>query len=89
MKSERMDNSIKEERIINGWGLTYNITHPIAISRQRTNEKQSFSVKLCPQCGCVYEMVPNQYKQCSQIHYYEDFPRRGLYHQMCFKCTGE
>jgi len=68
------------------WGLTYNITHPISANRIRVNEKESFAVKLCAKCNRAYEMVPNQYKQHAQIHYYEDFPRRGLYRQMCFKC---
>ena len=72
--------------MINDWGLTYNMTYPIAKSKQRLNERESFSVKVCPQCNCVFEMVQNQYKQTSQTHYYKDFPRRGLYTQVCYKC---
>ena len=72
--------------MINDWGLTYNMTYPISKSKQRINERESFSVKVCPQCNIVFEMVHNQYKQTSQTHYYEDFPRRGLYTQVCYKC---
>jgi len=72
--------------MINDWGLTYNTTHPVSESRKRVNERESFSVKVCPQCSCVYEIVYHQYKQQAQIHYYKDFPRRGLYNQACFKC---
>ena len=72
--------------MINDWGLTYNIINPLSAGRQRTNEKESFAVKLCPQCNFVYEMVHNQYTKTAQTHYYEDFPRRGLYRQVCYKC---
>ena len=74
--------------MINDWGLTYNMTYPRSANRIRINEKESFSVKLCPKCSCVYELIPDQYKKRGQIHYYVDFPRRGLYHQMCLKCKS-
>ena len=72
---------------INDWGLTYNTIHRIAENKQRINEKESFAVKLCPKCNYVYEMTLNQYKNIFQTSYYENFPRRGLYNQVCFKCT--
>ena len=72
--------------MINDWGLTYNMTYAISKSKQRINERESFAVKLCPQCNIVFEMVQNQYKKTAQTHYYKDFPRRGLYHQVCYKC---
>ena len=70
----------------NDWGLIYNITHPRSANRIRVNEKESFAVKLCPKCNRVYEIVRNQYQQASTTHYYKDFPRRGLYDQVCFTC---
>jgi len=72
--------------MINDWGLMYNHTHAVSRSKQRINEKESFAVKLCSKCNYAYELVPNQYKQNKQAHYYEDFPKRGLYHQVCLKC---
>lgn len=72
--------------MVNDWGLTYNTTYTVAESKQRTNEKESFSVKVCPQCNCVYELTFNQYKHTNQAHFYEDFPRRGLYRMICIKC---
>lgn len=72
--------------MINDWGLMYNHTHPVAKSKQRINEKESFAVKLCPECNRAYEMTHNQYKQISTTHYYKNFPKRGLYNQVCFTC---
>ena len=72
--------------MINDWGLTYNLTYAKSASKLRVNERESFAVKLCPQCNRAYEITKNQYKQHAQIHYYEDFPRRGLYTQVCYKC---
>ena len=70
---------------INDWGLTYNIDYPS--SRQGSlYEKESFAVKVCPSCDVVYETIFNQYKRKYKAYYYEDFPRRGLYHQICLKC---
>ena len=71
--------------MINDWGLTYNIEYPRS-KKLRINEKESFAVKLCPQCNRAYEMTSNQYKQVSTTHYYKNFPKRGLYNQMCFAC---
>ena len=70
----------------NDWGLIYNHTYAVAKSKQRINEKESFAVKLCPKGNNAYELVPNQYKQTKQAFYYENFPKRGLYHQVCLKC---
>ena len=70
----------------NDWGLTYNLTYAVSENKKRTNEKESFAVKLCPKCNSAYETTPNQYKKIPQTHYYEDFPRRGLYAQTCLKC---
>ena len=72
----------------NDWGLTYNMTYAVSESKKRLNERESFSVKVCPQCNIVFEMVHNQYEQTPQTHYYEDFPRRGLYSQTCYKCKA-
>lgn len=72
--------------MINDWGLTYNTTHAVAANKRRTNEKETFAVKLCPECNCVYEMTRDQYKNTTKAHFYEDFPRRGLYRQKCLKC---
>ena len=71
--------------MIHDWGLTYNIEYPRS-KKLRVNEKESFAVKLCPQCNRAYEMTSNQYKQISTTHYYKNFPKRGLYNQMCFTC---
>ena len=72
--------------MINDWGLTYNMTYAVSKSKKRINERESFAVKVCPQCDAVFEMVHNQYKKTAQTHYYKDFPRRGLYTKTCFKC---
>ena len=72
--------------MINDWGLTYNMIYAVSESKKRTNERESFSVKVCPRCNAVFEMVHNQYKKTSQTHYYKDFPKRGLHNQSCFKC---
>ena len=70
---------------INDWGLTYNMDYPSA-RRGRLYEKESFAVKVCPNCDVVYETTFNQYKRKYKAYYYEDFPRRGLYRQICLKC---
>jgi len=72
--------------MINDWGLTYNLTYAKSASKLRVNERESFAVKVCPDCNRVYEMTHNQYKQISTTHYYKNFPRRGLYNQVCFAC---
>ena len=69
----------------NDWGLTYNIDYPSS-RKKRVYERESFAVKLCQECNSVYEMTHNQYKGISTTHYYKNFPRRGLYNQVCFKC---
>ena len=71
--------------MIHDWGLTYNIEYPRS-KKLRVNERESFAVKVCPDCNRVYEMTYNQYKQISTTHYYKNFPRRGLYNQVCFAC---
>ena len=71
---------------INDWGLSYNLDYAVSASKKRVNEKTSFSVKLCPSCNVPFELVFNQYKNESQIHYYEHFYKRGLYSQTCPKC---
>ena len=71
--------------MIHDWGLTYNIEYPRS-KKLRVNEKESFAVKLCPQCNRAYEMTSNQYKRISTTHYYKNFPKRGLYNQVCFAC---
>tara|TARA_R110002020_G_scaffold451388_1_gene665289 strand:+ start:431 stop:661 length:231 start_codon:yes stop_codon:yes gene_type:complete len=71
--------------MINDWGLTYNVDYPSS-RKKKVYERESFAVKLCPECNRVYEMTHNQYKKISTTHYYKNFPKRGLYNQVCFKC---
>ena len=71
--------------MINDWGFTYNLDYPAA-RKKRAYERESFAVKLCPECNRTYEMTHNQYKNISTTHYYKNFPRRGLYNQVCFAC---
>ena len=70
---------------INDWGLTYNMDYP-ACRKKSIYERESFAVKLCPSCNAVYENTFNDYKRKHKAHYYEDFPTRGLYRQICLKC---
>jgi len=79
-------NNIIKEKCINDWGLAYNTDYPVSANKKRDNERASFSVKLCPVCNTPFELVFNQYKNESQIHYYEHFYKRGLYKQKCPKC---
>ena len=72
--------------MIHDWGLTYNTEYPRSAKKLRVNERESFAVKLCPKCDRTYEMTHNQYKKISTTHYYKNFPRRGLYSQVCFAC---
>jgi len=72
--------------MINDWGLLYNTTYPVAKSKQRLNEKESFAVKLCPKCNNAYELIHDQYRKTIHTYYIEDFPKRGLYNLACFKC---
>ena len=71
--------------MIHDWGLTYNLEYPRS-KKLKGNAKESFAVKLCPKCDRTYEMTHNQYKQISTTHYYKNFPKRGLYNQVCFTC---
>ena len=71
--------------MINDWGLTYNVDYPSS-RKKKVYERDSFAVKLCPECNRVYEMTHNQYKKISTTHYYKNFPRRGLYNQTCITC---
>ena len=41
--------------MIHDWGLTYNIEYPRSAKKLRVNEKESFAVKLCPECNRTYE----------------------------------
>jgi len=50
------------------------------------NAREGFAVKLCPRCNYAYETVRNQYKKNKQVNYYKDFPRTGLYRQICLTC---
>jgi len=88
MKSENMGNSIREERIINGWGLTYNATYPVSTKKKLTNVRQSFAVKICPKCNLAYEVerITQRGRLQRKIHYYKDFPRIGLYRILCAPC---
>lgn len=70
----------------NDWGLTYNIDYPASKYKKKEYERESFAVKLCPKCDHTYETTYNQYKKISTTHYYKNFPKRGLYNQVCFKC---
>ena len=70
----------------NDWGLTYNSDWAGKNSNKRTNNRESFAVKLCPVCNIAYEITRNDYKKTVATHYHEDFPTRGLYQQTCFKC---
>ena len=73
------------KKIINNWGLTYNMDYP-ACRKKSIYERESFSVKLCPVCNIAYELTRNDYKKIVTTHYHEDFPRRGLYRKLCLKC---
>ena len=63
----------------NDWGLTYNITYHVPKSRKRENEREAFSVKLCPKCNIVYEMTFNQYKKQNNIYYQVYFSGTGFH----------
>ena len=68
------------------WGLTYNLDWPSKVNDKKVNNRQDFSVKLCPKCNMAFELTRNDYKKTVNTHYHEDFPRTGLYHQTCPKC---
>jgi hypothetical protein len=70
----------------NSWGLTYNSDWAGKNSNKRANNRESFSVKLCPVCNTAYEITRNVYQNTVTTHYHEDFPRTGLYQQTCLKC---
>ena len=71
---------------INDWGLTYNCDWAGRNHNKRINNRESFSVKLCPKCNIAFELTRNDYKKIVTTHYHEDFPRTGLYRQTCPKC---
>ena len=76
--------TMKEE--INNWGLTYNIDSSTARKAPKKQERETFTVKLCPTCNCVYENKHNQYKKTIITHRYKDFPTIGLKREECQKC---
>ena len=71
----------------NDWGLTYNTDYPVSKNKNRDDEKRRFTVKVCPSCQTAFELVPNQYRKKSEVHYYSHFYTRGLNKQVCPKCT--
>ena len=71
---------------INDWGLNYNIDNSSVGRKLRPHEKESFTVRLCPTCHCVYENKHNQYKKTVTTHRYRDFPTIGLKREQCIKC---
>ena len=71
---------------INDWGLTYNSDWAGKNHTKRANNRESFAVKLCPTCNIPYEIIRNEYRKTVTTHYHEDFPRTGLYPQICLKC---
>jgi len=71
---------------INDWGLNYNIDSSTTGRKLRPHEKESFTVRLCPTCSCVYENKHHQYKNTVTTHLYRDFPTIGLKREKCLKC---
>ena len=71
---------------INDWGLTYDIDNSAVGRAPRRQEKESFTVRLCPTCSCVYENKHHQYKHTVTTHRYKDFPTIGLKRENCLKC---
>ena len=70
----------------NNWGLTYNSDWAGKNHNKRTNNRESFAVKLCPTCNIPYEITRNVYQNKVTTYYHEDFPRTGLYPQICLEC---
>ena len=72
---------------VNNWGLTYNIDSSTkGRTKLRPHERESFTVRLCPTCNCVYENRHHQYKKTITTHRYRDFPTIGLKRENCLKC---
>ena len=71
---------------INDWGLYYNMDNSTVGRKPRTQERESFTVRLCPSCNCVYENKHHQYKKTTTTHRYRDFPTIGLKREKCLKC---
>ena len=41
----------------NDWGLTYNMVYAVSKGKKRIYERESFAVKVCPNCNVVYEKL--------------------------------
>ena len=72
---------------INDWGLMYNIDNSSVGRKPRTQERESFTVRLCPSCNEAYENTHNQYKKTTNTHRYKEFPTIGLKREKCPKCS--
>ena len=72
---------------INDWGLTYNIDYSSTGRKSRTEERETFTVRLCPSCNEAYENTHNQYKKTTNTHRYKEFPTIGLKRKKCPKCS--
>jgi len=48
--------------------------------------RKGFPVKVCPKCNGVHELVVDHYAHKKEAYYYTEFPRIGLYRQVCLKC---
>ncbi len=80
----RRSNFPPSEGGINDWGLTYNTDY--AVSDKRKKKKATFSVRVCPTCNIAFEITKDVYQGKVDIHYYEDFYKKGLCEQVCPKC---
>ena len=72
---------------INDWGLYYNIDSSTTGRKPRTQERETFTVRLCPSCNEAYENTHNQYKKTTNTHRYKEFPTIGLKRAKCPKCS--
>ena len=72
---------------INDWGLMYNIDSSTTGRKPRVQERESFTVRLCPSCNCVYENTHNQYMKTVTTHRYREFPTIGLRRKKCPNCS--
>ena len=72
---------------INDWGLMYNIDNSSVGRKPRREERESFTVRLCPSCNEAYENIHNQYKKTTNTHRYKEFPTIGLRREKCPKCS--
>ena len=75
------------KEVINDWGLMYNIDYRPSGRKPRTQERESFTVRLCPSCNEAYENTHNQYKKTTNTHRYKEFPTIGLKRKKCPKCS--